>query len=120
MDRDRAGEADQERDPAREEGRQRAVRLVEEDVVAPRTRHGGRQLGQSVRAPQTARTPPTTQRMSINWLLPTKKTVNPDVVRTPMPIMLETTTKVAVARPNGRASAACSPLQVRGRGRDRA
>ena len=53
-----------------------------------------------VRAPQRATTPPTTQSASMSWLLPSFRTVCPEVVRTPTPIMLETITKVAVASPN--------------------
>ena len=121
--RDRAGEPDQERDPAREERRERAVRLVEEDVVAPRPAAAAAESSACVRAPQIANSPPSTQRTSISWLLPTKKTVNPEVVRTPTPTMLATTTKVAVARPKSagiRRADGSSPGRVRSaRGRDR-
>ena len=47
--RDRPAEADQERDPARQERRERAVRLGQEDVIAPRSRQGGRKLAQRQR-----------------------------------------------------------------------
>ena len=36
----------------------------------------------------------------MSWLLPTFRTVCPEVVRMPTPIMLETITTVAVASPN--------------------
>ena len=35
----------------------------------------------------------------MSWLLPTAATVYPDVVSTPTPTMLETTTKIATDRP---------------------
>ena len=35
----------------------------------------------------------------MSWLLPTDATVNPDVVSTPTPIMLETTTKIPIGSP---------------------
>jgi hypothetical protein len=34
------------------------------------------------------------------WLLPTDATVYPDVVNTPVPTMLATTTQIAIGRPN--------------------
>ena len=52
-----------------------------------------------MRAPHSATTPPKSQSKSMSWLLPTKQTVYPDVVSTPVPIMLEMTTNVAVASP---------------------
>src|SRR4051812_19522092 len=44
--------------------------------------------------------PPRIQSSSMYWLLPTRATVIPEVVRTPTPTMLATITKVAVASPN--------------------
>src|SRR5271157_2207044 len=51
--RDRPAEADKERNPPRQEGRQRAVRFEEEDIIASGARQGGRQLAQRQRPAQS-------------------------------------------------------------------
>ncbi len=54
--------------------------------------------------------------MSIAWLLPVRYTVKPLVVRTPVPTMLETTMKTAVARPKkgGAVGSAGDPIPATG------
>ena len=62
----------------------------------------------SVSAPQIAITPPSVQRASIQALLPTRYIVYPDVVSTPTPTMLATTTNTAIQSPNSAGMAATS------------
>ena len=84
---------------------ERAVRLAEEHVIAPRSRQRGRQLAER-QGPAGREHPAEDPEGEHELVAADEETVNPEVVRTPVPTMLETTTKVAVARPKPGAFAA--------------